>query len=902
LIATLKDQDATVRRSAAFALARIGPEAKEAAPALIVALKDQDAAVRRSAAEALGQIATALFDTRSTESLVQLKAAYEALGVHPDSEVKKQAIRVKRTIDYFESLWWVEARNRAIKAISDHPYISLAITAYLLLQLTWLLFFWLRPLSLLKVIISLSKTGEKYKIPKFEIPIPLKTALVFPVFHYRPRLLDAWVRYHLVISRENFAKKQTVAQRKVYVTMPALIDEQMRESISAAALQPIFDKKKATLLIAGEGGAGKTSLACQMATWAMADEPVHQLCRTHQMLPVLVEANLEPRTDNKDMLVETVRGSLRELIGEPEPIFEELLLHLLRKRRVLVIVDSLSELDETTRKSVRPASADFPVAALVVTSRIDETLGGASKTPLRLLRLKSDRLSTFMDRYLEHLGKRELFKDKEYFDECSRLSDIVSDRDITVLIAKMYAEQMVAAKEADAGARASGHDMPRNLPDLMLGYVNNLNEQVKAERQDIDKVIRVSKVVAWECLKHTCRPTTVKRADVLKALINEADAETLLKYLSGRLHLIQTAGPISDLVRFSLDPLAEYLAALYLVERCREFEDLWKEFFDIAEKQPGAPETIKGFLLAVRDCCLEKGIGYNVPEWVGNKLAQLAGLDEEAIKTVLLRQRIKLLLANMSSPDDGDQIRASVALGQIGPEATEAAPALISALKNSNANVSVAAAAALRRIGQGGKETVPVLIAALNDRDGFIRQCAAETLGEFGQEAKEAEPALIAALNDRDAWVRRAVLKAIMKINPADERAVPVIIEKLEDEDESVREYAAKALANFKSAVELTVPALANALVDPAGTVTIQVIFTLSDLGPPAVKAFPALIEVLENHRNVDIRVAAINALAAIGSVTEEVVLSLTKAKNDKNGRVRQSAKVALSTLNKRSG
>ena len=133
-------------------------------------------------------------------------------------------------------------------------------------------------------------------------------------------------------------------------------------------------------MITGEGGAGKTSLACQLANWAMADEPAQRLCKTHQMLPVLLEANLEPRNDNKDALVEVVRGGLRELIGEPEPIFEELLLHLLRKRRVLVIVDSLSELDETTRKTVRPASADFPVAALVVTSRIDEALGGASKS------------------------------------------------------------------------------------------------------------------------------------------------------------------------------------------------------------------------------------------------------------------------------------------------------------------------------------------------------------------------------------------------------------------------------------------------------------------------------------------------------------------------------------------
>ena len=798
LIAALKDQDAPVRSCAARALGQIRPAVDDAVPALIAMLKDEDANVRSSAAIGLGWIAIYLFDVRQTNSLNHLKSAYNALTVHSDPEARRQAIYVKRTVDYFESLWWVEARNRGIKAISDHPYIGLAVAAYLLLQLTWLLFFWLRPLLLLKVIIALSKSGEKYKIPKIEIPIPLKTALVFPFFHYRPRLLDAWVWHHLVISRENFAKKQTVAQRKVYVTMPALVDEQMREGISAAALQPIFDRKKVMLLIAGEGGAGKTSLACQMAIWAMADEPELRLCKTHRMLPVLIEANLSPRDDKKDVLVEAVRGQLGDLIGETEPIFEELLLEALRKRRVLVIVDSLSELDETTRKSVRPADADFTVAALVVTSRINENMGGVSKTILHTIRLKSDRLSTFMDRYLEQLGKRELFKDKEYFDACSRLSDIVSDRDITVLIAKMYAEQMVAAKEADASAWASGHDMPRNLPDLMLSYVNNLNEQVKSERQDIEKVIRAAKVVAWECLKYTCRPTTAKRADVLKTLSDEADAETLLKYLNGRLHVIQTAGPISDLVRFSLDPLAEYLAAFYLVERCREFEDLWKEFFDIAEKQPEAPETIKGFLLAVRDCCLEKGIDYNVPGWVGDKLARFAGLDEEAIKTVQLRQRVKLLLANLSSPDDGDRIRAAVSLGQIGPQATDAVPALISTLKHRNANVSVTAATALWRIGQGGKEVVLALIAAINDQDGFVRKSAAEALGKFGLEAKEAVPALIAALQDQDVSVRFSASVALGEIGPEAQEAMPALNSALNDPIEYVRKAAAVALKKIE--------------------------------------------------------------------------------------------------------
>jgi HEAT repeat protein len=56
LIPLLKDQESSVRLSAAGALGQIGPEASAAAPALKTTLKDSDPYVRAQAATALGQI------------------------------------------------------------------------------------------------------------------------------------------------------------------------------------------------------------------------------------------------------------------------------------------------------------------------------------------------------------------------------------------------------------------------------------------------------------------------------------------------------------------------------------------------------------------------------------------------------------------------------------------------------------------------------------------------------------------------------------------------------------------------------------------------------------------------------------------------------------------------------
>ncbi|NES98056.1 MAG: HEAT repeat domain-containing protein, partial [Desertifilum sp. SIO1I2] len=56
LTSALEDSDALVRRSAAYALGKIGAEAKSAIPALTSALQDPDDSVRRSAASALGRM------------------------------------------------------------------------------------------------------------------------------------------------------------------------------------------------------------------------------------------------------------------------------------------------------------------------------------------------------------------------------------------------------------------------------------------------------------------------------------------------------------------------------------------------------------------------------------------------------------------------------------------------------------------------------------------------------------------------------------------------------------------------------------------------------------------------------------------------------------------------------
>ncbi|MFB2976854.1 hypothetical protein [Microseira sp. BLCC-F43] len=341
---------------------------------------------------------------------------------------------------------------------------------------------------------------------------------------------------------------------------------------------------------------------------------------------MLVELNLEPAA-GKQPFIAAIQGQLQDLSDEPEPISEELLERLLRRRRVLVIVDHLSEMSEATRKAIRPEMPDFTVNALIVTSRIEETLGHTIKTTLKPLRIAGNRLSSFMEAYLTQQSRRDLFTDAEFFDACSRLSLMVGQRNITALLAKLYAEQLIAAKVGSIQELPLQlPQLPDNIPDLMLSYLNELNRDLTGDKFDNRTIHQDAKTLAWQCLKQIYRPAAAKREDAIAALGGD-NAEARLKYLETRLRLIQTIGPAQDQIRFSLDPLAEYLAGLYLLDVYGKDEGLWQQFLQEAAAMPGAPESIKGFLLAVRDCCLAKGKEAKVPDFVAEELGNLAGIS-----------------------------------------------------------------------------------------------------------------------------------------------------------------------------------------------------------------------------------------------------------------------------------
>lgn len=633
-----KERNYTMRQSAIKALGNIGevsvPEDPEGALKVLtilnnngLSLEDEHPIVRNSAANGIGKIAAA-FEKKAKSNRLKTKDLSNAIPYFETALKNLEELPLKERISLNSPIQNIKSsleelqRRQVINQILKNPSVW-GIGIYLASLFG---IFWLRPLWLLKIDKALKSVGS-FKLPVVDTKISLSWLLL--MLKYHPRVLDAWVKAHLKSVQDAFELKDTVSNRNVYIPTPVVKNGTTVAQLTGKDLRSTFKRQRACLLIQGEGGVGKTTLSCQIAKWAMSDDETERLCK-HKMLPVLIEEELEipdeieikPGLLRKSpfipALMDAIQGQLQDLTDEMESISEELLERLLRQRRLLVIVDHLSEMSQKTRKAIRPESPDFYVNALVVTSRYQEKLGKVTKTTLKPLLIQGDRLSSFMEAYLVKANKRDLFTDPEFFQACTRLSQMVGGRKVTALLAKLYADQLIAAKVEEV--QQVPLLTPGNIPDLMLGYLNELNRSVTEDNKLSDRAVQQdAKVIAWQCLTQTFRPTTANRDAVLASLEGN-DAENRLQYLEKRLRLIQTIGNAQDKIRFALDPLAEYFAAMQVLELGEKNQQFWDEFWNqvIALEKI---EEIKGFLLALQDCSQANGQEINVPLAIAEQLS-----------------------------------------------------------------------------------------------------------------------------------------------------------------------------------------------------------------------------------------------------------------------------------------
>ena len=185
-------------------------------------------------------------------------------------------------------------------------------------------------------------------------------------------------------------------------------------------------------------------------------------------------------------------------------------------------------------------------------------------------------------------------------------------------------------------------------------------------------------------------------------------------------------------------------------------------------------------------------------------------------------------------------VKALESLGEMGPAAAPAVPALIESLKDESERFG--AVYVLRWIGPAAAAELGV---ALRSESREIRDGATEILADMGPKAKRAVPALIAALEDKREDVRRVAIFMLGEIGPDAKQAVPALVVALEEDEGTVDNQAGDALIKIGGAA---VPDLIDILRGMnRGERVLEYVKSVDVLAKIGRVAVPGLIDALKN-------------------------------------------------------
>ena len=485
---------------------------------------------------------------------------------------------------------------------------------------------------------------------------------------YTPTYLDGWVALHQQALERAFCAIPSVQQRRVHVPL----DVRLTPAGAAAPseplllqpehLEPVLAEGSAhVLLISADGGTGKTSLAFRIARWLMEGKPDGV-----RRLPVLIETALGEGETVAGRVCSWLEGQLEGDSGGIDPALVEA---LLRQKRLVPILDHVSELPEVARQQL---VRNLPAGLVITTSRsLDDGYHERPLSRIEPLQIATDRLQSFFLDYLRQQAQGEVLKDDDLVPAQNQLRRIVGDKPITALLAQMFIDDVIAKRKQGL--------LAGSVPELMLSYVVRVDTPSDPEmRQRAGMVIdgpMVQKALKVLALASHRQESPEGRRPLFQPLVfptwlaeraleagegmslEHADQrKALLGYLI-EINLLRHPGADADELRFPLDPLADYLAGLRQLERLEadaaSNRGVWEAFLaDLEARSVEERELMRGFLLALRDCCSErsKGRALAMPADAPDRLGRLGFLDPEEERYRLALQRARKWMWELGVP------------------------------------------------------------------------------------------------------------------------------------------------------------------------------------------------------------------------------------------------------------
>ena len=162
-------------------------------------------------------------------------------------------------------------------------------------------------------------------------------------------------------------------------------------------------------------------------------------------------------------------------------------------------------------------------------------------------------------------------------------------------------------------------NLPLSVPETIITYLKDVNpddEHMSYYLAD-DVMIKAAHILGFCSLKNNYTPGDFFEDDAIIALKEEGmtiDGKAVIeRFILNGILLRHSPGGI-NVLRFIIDPVSEYFAAIYWVNKLKADKKAWNAFFRELQKNKGFYKTSRGFLIALEDCIKTYKNVFKIPD------------------------------------------------------------------------------------------------------------------------------------------------------------------------------------------------------------------------------------------------------------------------------------------------
>jgi photosystem II stability/assembly factor-like uncharacterized protein len=451
---------------------------------------------------------------------------------------------------------------------------------------------------------------------------------VFDRYIEREILLDAWVARLLPDSRVLLDDQLASLDIGQYVPVPVSVrrgaeaDEDDLRETGTRAFRDLIGTRPMTLGVVGDGGTGKTTLAGELGRRVMSDDPEQRLIPSNTAIALFLHGNSNDFF--KKILSELQKASHSD---DVQIVADALVKNALRRRRLVPIIDGLSEMSDDGAESVQDLLASLHTSLVIFTARRRFVKFSTTRIEIRPHDLTADDINRFVARYIYlHSELRQRISPHDELALSKKLIEMLEQRSLRASLPAIFVKLLLESYDAHGdGAKLS-------LAEAMQRFVRHLGRSASDDPSG-DLLVEAASVVARLSLQPNLLPHAVDGELARRALgvVFPVQATALLRKLIETTVLVEEVSATGPTVRFRLDPVAEYIAAASWIREYRDDLGKWNDHLGPAETATDRGMRPTGYLEALLEC-LEALEPSSVPPDLATTLRRLLDIRAALLK------------------------------------------------------------------------------------------------------------------------------------------------------------------------------------------------------------------------------------------------------------------------------